>query len=111
MKRVIQSTLLAVALVLGLASMLVAHEQKFMGTVDSIEGVHLQMTTTAGKPVMIMLDEKTKIRQGKVAKNAADIKAGVRVVVTTADGKDKDGKTMLVARQIMLGAGAPSGKK
>ena len=106
-----KSILAALAVMVALSALALAHEQKFMGTVDSIQGEHLQITTTQGKSVMIMLDQKSKIVQGKTAKKPADIKAGMRVVVTTIDGKDRDGKMMLVAKQIVLGTGAPSDKK
>jgi ribosomal protein S1 len=105
----------ALALALSLAaSILQAHEghdQKLMGTVASVEGVHLQITTTDGQSSMIMLNDKTKVLKGKVSKTPADIKVGDRVVVTTTDIEDKDGKMMLVARQINLGAPAPAAKK
>ena len=111
MKRLMSATLLTLALVFALGLPANAHEQRFMGTVDSIEGAHLQITTTDGKSIMVVLDEKTKIFQGKVAKRPADLKTGGRVVVTTIDGKDKQGKTMLLAKQIMLGAPASVPKK
>jgi hypothetical protein len=110
-KGLMNATLLTLALVFALGLPANAHEQRFMGTVDSIEGAHLQITTTDGKSIMVMLDEKTRILQGKVAKRPADVKAGGRVVVTTIDGKDKQGKPMLLAKQVMLGTSASAPKK
>ena len=103
MRHLIAGTLLAMALVFTLAPQVEGHEQKFMGTVTSIEGEHLEITTTEGKPVMIMLDGKTKILRGKETQKASDIKSGDRIVATTVDGKHKDGKTMLMAKEIRLG--------
>ena len=104
MTRLMRSTLLAVALIVALAAPAAAHEQKFMGTVSSIEGVHVQLTTTAKKEVMVMLHDKTKILRGKEAAKAEDIKVGERIVVITTDGKDKNGKAMLMAKEIRLAA-------
>lgn len=97
-----------VAILALMASAIVgAHEQKFMGTVASIDGEHLTVATTEGKSVMVMLDAKTKIFRGKDEKKADDIKKDDRIVVTTTDGKDKAGKSMLMAKEIRLGtAGA-----
>jgi hypothetical protein len=94
--------------ILGLALVLAfpaaAHEQKFMGTVASIEGEHLHITTTEKKEVMVMLHDKTKILREKEAAKAEDIKVGERIVVITTDGKDKNGKAMLMAKEVRLAA-------
>ena len=97
--------LLAVALTFTSVVGTTAHEQKFMATVSSIEGVHVHLTTTAGKEVMVMLHDKTKIVRGKESQKAVDIKVGDRIVVITTDGKDKAGKAMLMAKEIRLGTG------
>ena len=107
MTRVLTGAMLALTLMLGSAARPEAHEQRFMGFVAAVEGAHLQITTTDGKSMKIMLDEKTKIVQGKIAKKPGDIKPGARIVVTTTDAKDKDGKMMLIAKQIRLGTAAP----
>jgi nitrate reductase NapAB chaperone NapD len=41
------------------------HVHKVMGTVSAIDGNHVTVKTTDGKTVMVMLDAKTKIMQGK----------------------------------------------
>lgn len=84
------------------------HDQKIMGTVAAIQDNHLEVKAADGKTSMIMLNDKTKVLQGKAAKKAADIKVGDRVVVTATDVKDKAGKTMLVAKQVNLGNASPT---
>lgn len=107
MTRLMQHSLLALALVFTVTALSFAHEQKFMGSVASIEGVHLTITTTEGKSITVMLHEKTKIFRGKETKQAEDIKTGDRIVVITTDGKNEQGKAMLMAKEIRLGtAGA-----
>jgi hypothetical protein len=94
---------LAMALTFALVVGTAAHEQRFMGTVSSIEGVHVRLSTTAGKEVVVMLHDKTKIVRGKENQKPDDIKTGDRIVVTTTDGKDKAGKPMLIAKEVRLG--------
>lgn len=104
----LKRTLLVLTLMFAFAAPALAHEQKFMGTVTSVEGVHVQLTTTDKKDVMVMLHDKTKILRGKETQKAEDIKVGDRIVVITTDGKDKSGEPMLMAKEIRLGtAGTP----
>ena len=105
---------MALALAVALAPTAQAHrghDEKVMGTVASVHGNHLQITTTDGRSSMIMLNEKTKVLKGKAVKKAADIRVGDRVVVTATDMKDKDGKTMLVAQQVNLGTAPAAAPK
>ena len=85
------------------------HGQKIMGTVSSIHDTQLEVKGTNGKTSMIVLDEKTKVLKGKAAMKRTDLKEGDRVVVTAMPMKGADGKTMLMAEQVSLGA-APSAK-
>ena len=110
MRTLVARSLLAIAVTFAFVVGSAAHEQKFMGTVSSIEGVHVHLKTTAGKEVMVMLHDKTKIVRGKENQKAADIKVGDRIVVTTTDGKDKAGKAMLMAKEVRLGT-PPTTKK
>lgn len=107
MTRRVKQVFLAMTLVLISAAAASAHEQKFMGTVAALDGVHLTITTTEGKSVMVMLHDKTKIFRGKEAKKPADIRKDDRIVVTTTDGRDKEGKSMLMANDIRLGTTPP----
>ena len=95
---------MVVGLALVLAFPAAAHEQKFMGTVASMEGERLHITTTEKKEVMVMLHDKTKILRGKEAAKAEDIRVGERIVVITTDGKDGNGKARLMAKEIRLAA-------
>lgn len=105
MTRLLIRVLMAAAVVVGVSPALQAHTQKFMGTVASIDGPHVTITTTDEKSIMVMLHAKTKILRGKEAKKASDITTGERIVVVTSDGKDKAGKSMLMANEIRLGTG------
>ena len=83
----------AIALVVALAvpSSVLAHEghaHKVMGTVSSIDGAHLMVKTTDGKTVMVMLDAKTRITQGKAKVAACALKVGDRVVAEGAEEKE-----------------------
>lgn len=110
MNRLTKGILLAAALVIAIAAPAGAHEQKFMGTVSSIEGVHVHLTTTDKKKVMVMLHERTKILRGKETQRPEDIKVGDRIVVITTDGKHEDGKAMLMANHIRLGTAGTAKK-
>jgi len=80
------------------------HSQKKMGTVAVINGNHVEMKDADGKTTMHMLDAKTKIRRGKTALKASDIKVGDRVVLTVNEEKDKSGKTMTMVTEVQLAA-------
>ena len=100
-----------VALVVALAvpSFVLAHEgnaHKVMGTISSIAAPHVMVKTTDGKTVMVMLDAKTKITQGK-AKLAADaLKVGDRIV---AEGPEE--KEMIMATAIQVGTAPTAAAK
>ena len=74
------------------------HTHKVMGTVASVDGTHVMVTTTDGKTVMVMLDKKTTVTRGKTKLDAAAVKVGERVVV---EGTDQ--KNMVTAKTIKLG--------
>lgn len=88
------------------------HDHRIMGTVAVIQSGHLEVKAADGKTSSVLLNEKTKIVMGKMAHKVADIKVGDRVVVTATDVKGKDGKPMLIAKQVALGnAASPTVKK
>ena len=108
----LKTTTLAWLFVLALAPFAAAHDQKIMGTVSVIHDTHLEVKATSGKTSTITLDDKTIVLKGKVAMKRTDLKEGDRVVVTTTDMKGKDGKVMLMATQVLIGATpAPKAKK
>jgi hypothetical protein len=107
-KKWIVAVVLAGALVLPVAARAhEGHDHKVMGTVSSIDGKNLMVKTTDGKTIMVMLDAKTKITQGKNKVHLAALKVGDRVV---AEGKEDKG--MITAATVKLGeAPAPTAKK
>jgi hypothetical protein len=75
------------------------HAHKVMGTVSSVDGSHLMVKTTDGKTVMVMVNAKTKITQGKTKLTAAALKVGDRIV---AEGTEE--KEMITAATLQVGA-------
>ena len=83
------------------------HAHKVMGTVSSIDGKNLMVKTTDGKTVMVMVDAKTKVTQGKAKVELTAVKVGDRVV---AEGPEE--KKMIMATSLQLGTTtATPGKK
>ena len=83
------------------------HAHKVMGTISSVDGKNLMVKTTDGKTVMVMLDAKTKITQGKNKVDASALKVGERIV---AEGPEE--KQMNTATTVQLGtAPAAAAKK
>ena len=95
-----------IALIVAITAMVVpaalsaheGHAHKVMGTVSSISGKHVTVKTAEGKSVMVMLDDKTKVTQGKDAVDASKLKVGDRVV---AEGPEE--KEMIMATTVKLG--------
>jgi hypothetical protein len=83
------------------------HAHKVMGTISSVDGKNLMVKTTDGKTVMVMLDAKTKITQGKNKVDASALKVGERIV---AEGPEE--KQMITATTVQVGtAPAAAAKK
>jgi hypothetical protein len=81
------------------------HAHKVMGTVSSVAGDHVMVKTTDGKSVMVMLDSKTKVTQGKTALDAAALKVGDRIVAVGPEEKE-----MIMATSVKVGR-APAAAK
>lgn len=81
------------------------HVHKILGTVESVQGNHVQVKATDGKTVMVMLDAKTKITRGTTKLDATALKVGERVSVDAMQEKD-----MMMAQTIKLGT-APAATK
>lgn len=80
------------------------HDKTVMGTVSSISGTNLMVKTADGKSVMVMMDAKTKITQGKTTLDAKTLKVGDRVVASGPEDKD-----MISAETVKVGeAPAPA---
>ena len=69
------------------------HTHKAMGTVSSVQGNHVEIKTTDGKVVMVMLDQKTAITRGKAKLDATALKVGERVSVDYTQAKDMNTAT------------------
>jgi hypothetical protein len=101
--------LIVLTLALGVPAGMLAHEghaHKVMGTVSSIDGKNLMVKTTDGKTIMVMLNAKTKITQGKAKVDASALKVGDRVV---AEGPEQKG--MITASTVKVGEAATSTAK
>ena len=99
----------AVAVALLIPSVAPAHEghaHKAMGTITSVQGNNVMVKTTDGKSVMVMLDAKTKITQGKTKVEASALKVGDRIV---AEGPEQ--KEMIMATTVRVGEGGVAAKK
>jgi len=100
--------LVMLALFIAAPSIASAHEghaHKVMGTISSVQGTNLMVKGADGKEVMVMLDAKTKITQGKAKVEASSLKVGDRIV---AEGPEE--KNMIMATTVKLGE-APAAAK
>lgn len=94
----------ALVAVLGLPAIAGAHTghaHKVMGTVSAVTAKQLDVKTTDGKTVAIVLDAKTVYRQGKVKVDAKMLKVGERVVV---EALQAEGAKMMTATTIQMAA-------
>ena len=102
---VLSALTLAAVLALAGQGTVAAHEghtHKVLGTVSSVQGNHVEVKTTDGKNVTVMLDAKTKITRGKEKLDASAIKVGGRVSIDAMQEKD-----MMMAQAVKLGIAAP----
>lgn len=81
------------------------HDHTVMGTVSSIDGTNLMVKTADGKTVMVMMDAKTKVTQGKAKLELSAIKIGDRVVAAGPEDK-----AMIMAETVKVGV-APAAAK
>jgi hypothetical protein len=79
------------------------HLHKALGTIASIQGEHVQIKTTDGKTVMVMLDKKTTVTRGKEKLDATALKVGERVSVDYMEQNK-----MMMAHAFKLGTAAPA---
>jgi hypothetical protein len=77
------------------------HLHKALGTVASVQAPHVELKTTEGKTLTVMLDKDTKITRGKETVDASAVKVGDRVSVDYMEEKG-----MMMAHAIKLGAAA-----
>ena len=98
-----------VGLIVALVAPAMAHEghvHKVLGTVASVQANHVEVKSTDGKVVAIVLDAKTAITRGKDKLDATALKVGERVSVDYTQAK-----TVNTAKTIKLGTTAPPAKK
>ena len=98
----------ALAAVLTLPAFAWAHEghdHTVIGTVSSTDGKNLMVKTTDGKTVMVMMDAKTKVTQGKAKLELSAIKVGDRVVAAGPEEKE-----MIMAETVKVGVAAVAAK-
>jgi hypothetical protein len=81
------------------------HLHKALGTIAAVQGTQVEITTTDGKTVRVMLDGKTAVTRGKDKLDTAALKVGERVAVDYME----ENKTMM-ARAIKLGTTAAARK-
>lgn len=82
------------------------HAHTAMGTITSIQGTNLMVKTKDGKSVMVMLDAKTRITQGKTTVTPSALKVGDRIV---AEGPEHE--KMIMAATVKVGEVAQAAKK
>lgn len=91
---------LAIALLLPAAA--IAHEghaHKVMGTVSAVSPTQLDVTTTDGKTVIVVLNPKTTFKQGTAKADATVLKVGERVVVSATQAK---GAKLMTATSVQV---------
>jgi hypothetical protein len=81
------------------------HVHKALGTIASIQGEQVTITTNDGKTLKVVLDKKTTITRGKDKLGATALKVGERISVDYTEQT----KTM-VAQAIKLATPATAGK-
>jgi hypothetical protein len=85
-------------LLAGLAFAHEGHEHKAMGNVTTIKEGELELQTTEGQSLTLVLDKETKYKKAKAQAASTDLKAGDRVAVTYVE---KEGKKH--ARMVRMG--------
>jgi len=88
--------ILAVLLPAGLAAH-EGHEHKVMGTVTAVDATHLELETQEGEALSIRLTDETEYKKGKEPATAADVKVGVRAVVTMVEEEGRQ-----TAKEVLL---------
>ncbi len=73
------------------------HTHKALGTIASVKGVHVELKTTDGKTLTIMLDKDTTITRGTEKLDASALKVGERISVDYMEEKK-----MMMAHAIKL---------
>lgn len=95
--RTVKRVILVVFALLVMSGGAVAHEghdhadnqdQHLKGKVEAIDGSHLRVKSTDGKPVDVHVDDSTKYESGGAPAKLNDLKVGAKVVVHGERMKD-----------------------
>ena len=82
------------------------HDHKLMGTISSIDKNKVVVKTTEGKDMTFEITPLTAFKRGKDKGMAADLKAGMRVVVNIGDGVEP-----LKAKEVQYSAASSTTKQ
>jgi len=80
------------------------HAHKVLGTVAAVTDTQLDVKTTDGKTVAVVLDAKTVYRQGKARTDAKMLKLGERVVV---EAEQAAGAKLMTAKTVTMAVPTP----
>jgi hypothetical protein len=105
-KTVIAAVLFALAMMVPAVSRAHDNDKTVMGNITKVDGMNLMVKGADGKEIMVMMDAKTKITQGKTKLDAKSLKIGDRVV---ASGPEEKG--MISAETVKLGAAPAAAAK
>lgn len=81
-RSIVAAALLAALVMPVVARAHTGHVHKVMGTVSAVTPTQLDVKTTDGKTVTVVLDAKTTFKQGTAKADATVLKVGDRVVVS-----------------------------
>jgi hypothetical protein len=82
------------------------HDHKLMGTISSIDENKVVVKTTEGKDMTFEITPLTAFKRGKDKGAAADLKAGMRVVVNIGNGVEP-----LKAKEVQYSAASTTTKQ
>jgi len=75
------------------------HLHKVMGTVSAVTGKQVEVKTTDGKTVVVLLDAKTVYRRAKLKVDATALKIGGRIVI---DAEGANAARPMTAKTVQL---------
>lgn len=81
---------IGILLLAGVAMAHPGHDHKIMGTVTMAAADHVMVKSPDGKDVTATINKATKFMRAKKAMKAADMKVGMRVVITAVTDDDDD---------------------
>ena len=79
------------------------HTHKVMGTVASIQASQVEVKTTTGKMVTVVLSDKTSVMRGTEKLDASALKVGLRVSIDATQEK-----STLMAQTVKIGTAPPA---